>query len=51
MKSQWQLVLIAIGLVIITLSPTQSGMYLSIISGALFIALGFYFLKKTSKKH
>lgn len=50
MKSQWQLLLIALGLVIITLSPTQSNLYFSLISGILFVALGFYFLKKNSKK-
>lgn len=50
MDSQWSLLLIAIGLVIVTLSPTQSGMYLSLISGAIFIALGIYLLKKKSKK-
>lgn len=50
MKSQWQLLLIAIGLVLITLSPTQSGMYLQIISGLAFIGLGFYLIKKDKKK-
>lgn len=49
MKSQWQLLLIAIGLVIITLSPTQLGMYFSLISGGLFVALGLYLLKKPNK--
>lgn len=50
MKSQWQLLLIAIGLVIITLSPTQSNLYFSLISGGVFIALGLYLLKKSNKK-
>ncbi len=50
MKNQWQLLLIALGLVIITLSPTQTGTYFSIISGILFVALGFYFLKENTKK-
>ncbi|MGO4940310.1 hypothetical protein ACTQ45_09825 [Fundicoccus sp. Sow4_D5] len=50
MKSRWQLLLIAIGLVIITLSPTQSNVYFSLISGGLFVALGLYLLKKHHKK-
>ena len=50
MKSQWQLLLIAVGLVLITLSPSQAVPIFSIISGVLFIALGLYLLKKTKSK-
>ena len=50
MKANWKVFLIAIGFVLICLSTTVENMYPSIVSGLTFIALGWYLIRKDSKK-
>ncbi|WP_407093534.1 hypothetical protein [Ruoffia sp. FAM 20857] len=50
MNAKWQLLLVALGFVLISLSPTVPNMYASTVSGLAFIGLGWYLIRKDSRK-